>query len=69
MWAGLLCWLVFVVCICILLEQIESVCLQVEESTKRQRVGSQSDEPTVEEIEAEFWRIIETPDEVRSPKS
>lgn len=25
--------------------------------------------PTVEEIEAEFWRIVETPDEVKPPLS
>lgn len=34
--------------------------------TKRRKLCSYSGpEPTVEEIEAEFWRIVESPDEVR----
>lgn len=31
-------------------------------STKRRKIASR--EPTLDEIEAEFWRIVESPDEV-----
>lgn len=34
-------------------------------SKKRKLCNYSGPEPTVEEIEAEFWRIVESPDEVR----
>lgn len=37
-----------------------------ERSSKRRKLGSYTGpEPTVEEIEGEFWRVIEAPDDVR----
>lgn len=35
-------------------------------SRKRRLCQYHGPEPSVEEIEAEFWRIVETPDEVRA---
>ena len=34
---------------------------------KRKLCSYSGPEPTVEEIEGEFWRIVESPDEVRCP--
>ena len=34
---------------------------------KRKLCSYAGPEPSVEEIEAEFWRIVESPDEVRMP--
>ncbi|KAK9803401.1 hypothetical protein WJX72_006240 [[Myrmecia] bisecta] len=34
------------------------------QASKRRRVAPEKREPSVDEIEAEFWRIVETPDEV-----
>ncbi len=34
-----------------------------EQKAKRRKVAG-SQEPTLEEVEAEFWRIVESPDEV-----
>lgn len=36
-----------------------------DRSTKRRKLGNYSGpEPTVDQIEAEFWRIVEMPDDV-----
>lgn len=36
------------------------------QSTKRRKLASVPREPKLDEIEAEFWRIVESPDEVRA---
>lgn len=37
-----------------------------ERSSKRRKLGSYTGpEPTIDEIEGEFWRVIEAPDDVR----
>lgn len=39
-----------------------------ERSSKRRKLGSYTGpEPSVEEIEGEFWRVIEAPDDVSVP--
>ena len=40
--------------------------IAAERSSKRRKLGSYSGpEPTIDEIEGEFWRVIEAPDDVR----
>ncbi len=40
----------------------------VERVSKRRKLGSYTGpEPTIEEIEGEFWRVIEAPDDVNNP--
>ena len=39
---------------------------QALQGSERQRRRHSAPEPTVEEVEAEFWRIIESPEEVRA---
>ena len=40
----------------------------VERVSKRRKLGSYTGpEPTIEEIEGEFWRVIEAPDDVSIP--
>ena len=34
-------------------------------NVKRRKIDGAERDPTLEEIEAEFWRIVESPDEVR----
>ena len=40
-----------------------------EREPKRRRTAAEDAEPTVEQVEAEFWRIVESPDQVRSTLS
>ena len=40
--------------------------IAAERSSKRRKLGSYTGpEPTIDEIEGEFWRVIEAPDDVR----
>lgn len=39
--------------------------MEAQPQKKRKLCSYSGPDPTVEEIEAEFWRIVESPDEVR----
>lgn len=41
--------------------------IAAERSSKRRKLGTYTGpEPTIDEIEGEFWRVIEAPDDVRN---
>ena len=41
--------------------------MEAQPQKKRKLCSYSGPDPSVEEIEAEFWRIVESPDEVRLP--